>query len=275
LTFFSCSFSMTINLTNMNKKLLFITSLIAFLFILFPGLVLAKQDETEDQVPEQNGTYNVPGNPKLKVRVFVHQPKPPVSAPALNCNWTDPDSASVVGITGWHLPKGTWSYYLNASSVPSTVGSNNFTNLTNLAFSEWATTDVRNNVTFNLAGTTSKTQKAFDGKNIITWGRTTGNALAVTYTWYYTADGRVAETDTIMNQKFSWSWTPYKTACVNTSTYDAQNILTHELGHWVGLDDEYASTFANNTMFGYGAKGELKKDTLTSGDISAVTSVYP
>jgi len=263
----------------MSKKLLVITSLFALIFLLTPGFVLAKQDEDEDQTPEQNGTYNVPGHPKLKVRVFVHEPKQPTSSPApsLNCNWTDPDSGSVVGITGWYLPKGTWSYYLNTASVPLVIGASKLTTLTNYAFAEWTkNTTVSKNITFTQAGTTTKNQKAFDGKNIIAWGKTAGTALAVTYTWYYPSNGMVAETDTIMNKKFSWTWTPYKQGvCVNAGTYDAQNILTHELGHWVGLDDEYAGIFADNTMFGYGSKGELKKDTLTWGDLTAVTSVYP
>ncbi len=79
-----------------------------------------------------------------------------------------------------------------------------------------------------------------------------------------------------MNQKFSWKWSDQSVHqdCAYSNSYDAQDILTHELGHWVGLDDEYTSDFANNTMYGYGSQQEVKKDTLTTGDITAATAIY-
>jgi hypothetical protein len=111
---------------------------------------------------------------------------------------------------------------------------------------------------------------------VVTWGRTSGTALGVTYTWYNPSTGEVAEVDTVLNSKFAWSWTPFSTdACVNSATYDAQNILTHEVGHWMGLNDEYTADFANNTMYGYGSKAEIKKDTLTSGDSMGLRVIYP
>ena len=51
-------------------------------------------------------------------------------------------------------------------------------------------------------------------------------------------------------------------------------LLTHELGHSMGLNDEYDTTYVDNTMFGYGSMTETKKDTLTTGDIIGVKSLY-
>ena len=121
---------------------------------------------------------------------------------------------------------------------------------------------------------TNVNRARYDGQNIIAWGRTNGSALAVTYTWFNQATGYVAEVDTIMNQKFSWFWNATNNTCTEQNSYDAQNILTHELGHWMGLDDTYDSTYVNNTMYGYGSKGETKKDTLTTGDVSGVNAIY-
>jgi len=42
----------------------------------------------------------------------------------------------------------------------------------------------------------------------------------------------------------------------------------------MGLDDELSDSFVNNTMYGYGAKQEVKKNTLTTGDTTAVNSIY-
>jgi hypothetical protein len=143
------------------------------------------------------------------------------------------------------------------------------------SFNQWSAAS-GNKITFvKDANNTFATRQALDGKNIIAWGRTSGSALAVTYTWYYTSTHEVAEVDTILNKKFPWSWSGNNGGCANSSSYDVQDILTHEIGHWMGLDDEYASSYSDNTMFGYGSKGEIKKDTLSTGDITGVQAIYP
>jgi len=251
------------------RKTIFI-SLAAFL--LAAGAASAAQNQ---DIPEKNGAYDVPGRPDMKVRVFVHHPKAKPSA-LLQCSVNDPDSSAVVGPTKWKLPAGDWKYYLNAGSAPSSVGSLNFSRLADLSFAIWQNTEIETaNVNLKYEGSTTLTRKALDGKNIVTFGSTSGSALGVTYTWYYPSTGMAVETDTILNKKFTWSWTPYlPDACPNVNTYDAQNILTHELGHWLGLNDHYTVDFANNTMYGYGAKGEIKKDTLTTGDKAGVNNIY-
>lgn len=258
----------------MYKKALL--SIIIFLeFFILPFVVFAQKPE-DWEPPENSGVYDVPGKPGMKVRVFVHPnkgrpPKPePTPSPVLNC--TDNDSTAVVGQTGWHLPS-NWSYYVNPN-VPNSI-SGNLTAVVNNSFAAWQT-PLAGKVNFNYGGTTNIDRKALDGNNIIAWGRTSGSALGVTYTWYYPSTGLAVETDTIMNKKFSWSWTdPNSFQCSqNANTYDAQNILTHELGHWVGLDDHYTSDYVDNTMYGYGSKGEIKKDTLTSGDVAGLNNIY-
>ncbi len=165
------------------------------------------------------------------------------------------------------MPSGVWTYNLNLSNVPAGVGSSNLPAISANAFGVWQS--AQNQVSFARGGDTTVTRNKLDYKNIVAWGRTSGTALAVTYTRYYTSTGLVADVDTIMNQKFAWTWN----TC-STSAYDAQDILTHELGHWMGLDDEYNSAYVYNTMYGYGSPAETLKDTLTSGDVSGLTSIY-
>jgi len=120
---------------------------------------------------------------------------------------------------------------------------------------------------------TTVSRQAYDGQNVIAWGRTSGTALGVTYVRYYPDTGQVVDVDTIMNKKYQWSWYD-SNVCAWQGAYDAEDILTHELGHWVGLNDEYTAEYIENTMYGYGAKGEVKKDTLTTGDVSGAAVIY-
>ncbi len=243
-------------------------------------------------LPETEGVYDVPGNPDLKLKVFVYRGKddvsektsnsgkPAATSPTLSCNPTssvDPDSSSVVSPAGWKLPL-TWTYNVNVSSVPLTIGAVNVQTLIANGYAAW-TGVVGYAVTFIRGSDTYATAARRDGQNIVAWGRTSGTALAVTYTWYNTLTGQATEIDTIMNKKFTWYWSDPATwavgqSCAYQGVYDAQNIFTHELGHTVGLDDEYTSEFVNNTMYGYGAKGEIKKDTLTTGDIAGAKAIY-
>lgn len=263
-------------MNTMKKLLLLVTSAFSLLMVAVPLTAGAQQPPT---LPETAGTYKVPGHSKLALRVIVHyahtnpnKPGPP-SAPVLTCGLTDTNSSTVDGLAGWHLASGSWTYHLNTASAPSLIGGTGLTTLAANAFGAWSSTDVGSSVNFVRGSNTSTTRAQFDGQNIISWGRTSGSALAVTYTWYNTSNGQVAENDTIFNSNFAWEWSS-QSGCAYQNYYDAQDILTHELGHWMGLDDNYAGSFSNNTMYGYGSPTEVKKDTLAQGDISAVNSLY-
>jgi len=233
--------------------------------------------ENEDAV--ENGVYDVEGRPDLKLRVFVYKAKLDTSpATALACLLPDNDSSAIVDGAGWKLDTSTdWVYKLNVTSVPASVGSGNLPTIATRAFSVWVDA-TGNKVSVAPGFVTTATRAQRDGQNIISWGRASGSTLAVTYIWYNTTTGKAVEIDTIMNQKFAWSWTDQVGSnlnCAIPNTYDAQNILTHELGHTFGLDDHYTSAYTNNTMYGFGSKTEVKKNTLTAGDIDGVKVLYP
>ena len=257
----------------MSKKFFAILTILIIILGVSSSLVLAKNDKNGD-IPEEDGIYDVPGHPDLKVRVFVHKTKPgPTPQPTLQCNLPDPASEAVVDSAGWKLPTTTnWTYNLNLSSVPSSVGQTNLLTIATNSFKVW-TDAINNQVTLIRGQDTTVSQKKFDKKNIIAWGAAPSSALGVTYIWYYPSTGLVAEVDTIMNKNYFWMWSGIST-CAYTNSYDAQSILTHELGHWFGLDDEYTSEYINNTMYGYGFKGDAKGDTLTYGDMLGVNAIY-
>lgn len=271
----------------MAKKSLIIGIAIIFALSLAFNAVWAKNqkdNQDEQNLPEQDGEYDVVGHPELKVRVFVHRAKPDrTNPPAMTCGLSDPDCATSIGGAGWHLPAGAWTYTLNVASVPASVGANNLATMAADAFGRWSSaTGATPKVIFSKASANTTVNRAvLDGKNIITWGRASNSALAITYTWSNKTTGAVTEVDTIMNDKYPWkwsdpaNWTSPSTTCADQNAYDAQDILTHELGHWLGLNDFYTAEYANATMYGYGAKGEIKGTTLSTGDISGIMAIYP
>lgn len=235
---------------------------------------------THSPIPEKSGVYDDPDHPGVKVRVFVHpesdrglHPEKPTrsESPALMCT-ADPDSNAIVGPAGWRLPSNV-TYQLNPSSVPASVNGSNLPTIVGNGFADWAGA-ANGRITFTRGANTTIARQAYDSRNVIAWGRTSGSALGVTYVRYYTSTGQVVDVDTIMNKKFAWKWAN-DTMCADTAAYDAENIMTHELGHWLGLNDHYDAAYVDATMYGYGAKGEVKKNTLTTGDIAGTAALYP
>lgn len=262
-----------------NFKTLTSIGLVLFLAMAFyPVYASGGSAAREAEIPEIDGVYDVPGHKNLKVRVFVYKApaRPAAPEPSLVCALPDNDSQSVVGSTGWKLPA-AWNYRLNIASAPSALQPYVETIVDN-SFDAWQASTVP--VAVSRYSDSAIGRQGLDGVNLIAWGRTSGSALAVTYTWYYPESGEVVETDTIMNKKFGWSWsdpagwTDSSSTCAYTGVYDAQNIMTHELGHWFGLLDHYSAEYTDNTMYGYGSKAETKKDTLTAGDIAGLEAIY-
>ncbi|OGE39002.1 hypothetical protein A3F00_01820 [Candidatus Daviesbacteria bacterium RIFCSPHIGHO2_12_FULL_37_11] len=224
-------------------------------------------------LPSKSGLYSDPENSLVRVQVYVHREKPAATQQSiLVCNLEDPDSTATVSAEAWHLPSSV-TYSLNVGSVPSSVGSSNLPTIVNNGFSDWISAS-GNKVAFIKGSNTTKDKSSLDFKNIISWGRASNGTLGVTYIRYYTQTGVVADVDTIMNKRYPWSWSNSST-CADTNSFDAENIIEHELGHWLGLDDEYdGASFQNATMYGYGSKGEVKKNTLSTGDINGVFGIY-
>ncbi|HUS88120.1 MAG TPA: hypothetical protein VMW91_01925, partial [Desulfosporosinus sp.] len=62
----------------------------------------------------------------------------------------------------------------------------------------------------------------------------------------------------------------------DTTSYDVdvQNIMTHEAGHWLVLNDLYDDIYIEQTMYGVSSDRELKRRSLESGDIAGVRKIY-
>jgi hypothetical protein len=76
------------------------------------------------------------------------------------------------------------------------------------------------------------------------------------------------EVDIVINKHYPWS------NDVSSNTYDIQNVMTHEMGHALGLTDKYETFSQNWTMYGRAGFCETLKRSLTSVDIQAATLLY-
>jgi|YelNatPaOPRAMG01_1025707.scaffolds.fasta_scaffold49819_1 hypothetical protein len=119
---------------------------------------------------------------------------------------------------------------------------------------------------FVYKGTTTKTAGRRDGYNVVSWGAYQAGVIAVTYIW--SIGNQIVETDCRMNTYYKWSLTG------EAGKMDVQNIMTHEFGHWCGLDDLYNDVDYWLTMYGYADFGEIYKRTLGYGDILGLQKVY-
>ena len=118
----------------------------------------------------------------------------------------------------------------------------------------------------NYVASTSKIAGKYDRVNVVSFGNYKKGVIAVTYIWY-TGD-RIVETDCRMNTLYKWSLTGENTKM------DVRNIMTHEFGHWCGLDDLYNLEDQWQTMYGYSNYGVTYQRTLTNGDVLGVRAVY-
>ena len=98
------------------------------------------------------------------------------------------------------------------------------------------------------------------------------DTIAVTIVWGYfsgtTSNRRLIEWDQVYNNDYLWSESG------EGGKMDFENIVTHELGHSIGLNDLYSSSCIDQTMYGYADFGETKKRDLNIGDITGTNKLY-
>ncbi|MBI4508595.1 MAG: matrixin family metalloprotease [Deltaproteobacteria bacterium] len=117
-----------------------------------------------------------------------------------------------------------------------------------------------------------------DRKNIVRWVRGDWDddydpdALAVTLTTYEPSSGRISDSDILINaQKYEWVvGADAFERC--TGQYDLQNVVTHEVGHFLGLGHETQQVEA--TMYPTSGACETKKRDLDDDDVAGIAFLY-
>ncbi|MGI8407981.1 MAG: matrixin family metalloprotease [Actinomycetota bacterium] len=117
---------------------------------------------------------------------------------------------------------------------------------------------------FNYLGPSNRSVK-YDGTNLVEFGELDG-PLATNYTWYQGSE--MLEVDLRLNKAYSW------TPRYGGNRYNIQNVVAHEIGHQIGLED-LGDPHGALTMFARIFKGETSKLTLGRGDLKGAGFVSP
>jgi tetratricopeptide (TPR) repeat protein len=155
-------------------------------------------------------------------------------------------------------------YYINLTSFPD--GSEA---AITASFDAWQQAS-RSFFRATYAGTTTRQANRFpDGYNVISMG-TVFYSTSIAETWPTSLDGNdhFVELDIVFDKTRSFSATPY----CPSNCFDVQNIATHEIGHFVGLDHD--STTQYITMYPSASMGEIYKRTLEQDDKNGVLDIY-
>jgi hypothetical protein len=254
-------------------------SLFAAMFFLLSASDLAvgqgRTDRNRDRGEiDETDPLEEPLPPDIKLRVFIHRPKVIEHSHLGTCTTTASDSSDF-GLTGWHLPSGGITWKLKDSTVPPNIGAATALSVLQTAFGTWNGAD--SGEQFAYGGTTNVKRARRDGTSAVLWAKLGRGSIAVTYVWFSKATNEAVEIDMVFNKRYPWAvFSDGGGECQSApDAYDLQNIATHEIGHWVGLDDLYDAADVDLTMYGFGAGGELKKRTLASGDVAGALAIAP
>ncbi len=148
----------------------------------------------------------------------------------------------------------------------------------NASMAEWSRWD--SNIAFRYGGTTSamfgatgKDGSCADGTNVITWDKFDPSIIAMAGVCMDNSGKVVRDADLAMNVSFRWENINGKPQ--TRHSMDIRSIVTHELGHWLGLVDLYGSNEIHQTMSGYSEYGETNKRTPALGDVIGIQKAFP
>lgn len=135
------------------------------------------------------------------------------------------------------------------------------------AFDTWnAVADSRFQLSY--AGTSTRTESQGVGNGInemwFTPSAPGSGMLAVNYLWYYEGRKDYIESDILFDDTYLWATTASSTAL------DVQSVALHELGHTVGLDDQYPNTWR---VMGAGVRGQNRR-ALSVDDRAGAVFLY-
>src|SRR5262245_8116184 len=164
------------------------------------------------------------------------------------------------------------TYWINEKGLSSITNGSDFAAV-HASFHTWetvASADIR----FVYGGTTPVGGVGFDHMNVVSFSDTTAplgsSTIAATFSFFKRDAGTnnlvFDESDIVFNPTLNFS-----TSAEDTK-FDIQSVLTHEIGHLLGLDH---SAMASSVMVPFGVTSQLDQRTLAYDDVAGVTEIYP
>jgi hypothetical protein len=162
-------------------------------------------------------------------------------------------------------------FWINQSGLPHIANGSDFIAVA-AAFQTWQNVPLAN-ISFQNMGTTPVPTVGQDGQNVVTFVDDSvplgSDTIASTFSFFTTdANGNliIQEADIALNPAFDFSTSG------DPDKYDIQGILTHEIGHFLGLDH---SAMLSSVMTPFGTTAQLDQRTLSYDDMAGVALLYP
>lgn len=183
----------------------------------------------------------------------------------------------------WHKSCVPW--HIDGTSIPE-----RFHPVIQRGFETW--NDVEGSaLTLQYAGVTDQSSIGYDCRdrgrrnvNLVRFNQdwqASSQIIAMTTTTYHTVTGQVYDADIEFNTRhyvFDDVELPHVDPAM---TMDLQHVLTHEVGHFVGLDHSIESSYQGNrdytqaTMFASTFAGRTNQRYLDDDDIVGIETIYP
>lgn len=128
-------------------------------------------------------------------------------------------------------------------------------------------------IRFQLSGSTSETVSGQDEQNTVTWTDLEDDVLGQVSIFFQSSSGRIFEADIELNDDFPWAVLPAGEVDPSDPRADIQATVTHEAGHFLGLDHENTKG-TDVVMFFGGDTGDTTQRTLAGDDIEGVRAIY-
>ncbi|MBN1774337.1 MAG: matrixin family metalloprotease [Deltaproteobacteria bacterium] len=181
------------------------------------------------------------------------------------------DAAAYSTITSppsrWQRSSIPVAWYLNQNGSAD-LGVDTTETAVRASFDTWQNVDCCY-IAFDYRGRSSMTASGSSGSNVVSWSesgwRHDSSAIAVCSDWF--GSGTIVEADIDCNGvNHTWNTT-------GSGGVDTQSILTHEIGHFLGLGDLYSSAYSSSTMYGI-YSGGTEKRTLADDDMAGCRYLY-
>ena len=142
------------------------------------------------------------------------------------------------------------------------------------SFANWRNVN-ESEIDFEFTGaTTNEASSASDNRNVVRWvnSNIASGVFAVTITTFDTSSGQITDADMELNDRdFTWDTLGPGGASGVLGRAMIENVVTHEIGHVLGLDHP---NNAQATMFFASGAGLISQSTLEADDLAPLIADY-